>query len=677
MKIKKQEDIKDCGISIVQAFHNYFYNRWISINLLKKKASYGLKGINIEGMCDIAEEFGMKLTPMKGNFEALKELNLSKPIIALIGNDQENHYVIIKKINKWSFKIIDPLTGQAETIPSKKFKFQFLDVIIMVEKTSYSRKETKVNSLFEYILEFKTLIPWIFLSIIISIIVLFSSSFFMKIIMDQIIPGALNKTLLVLLLGFIILTILGALNNGFKNFIIYKMNLQINMEITQKFNNKIKNANLIEVEKLTKADIIRRSAFIESISLFISSTVFSLTSEILVCLISSVVLIWINVKLFLISLVVAIILIISTFTNQSILSKKYGKYIKEQINNATINLDSYEMIKQLKSPKFKNLFLIKQSKSLYKFKKIDKNIWITNNLYDVFQNIITNVAPLIIIGLATNYVIDSKMSIGSLILYISMFHFFINPVTSIFNIIIKYPMIKKEMDMLQYILDLKDEKMNKKGKKIKFIESIKFNKLKFGYESGINILNIKKFEIKENIILKGMNGSGKSTLMDIISTNYNTPGVFFNNLETKYYNLEHLRSNIFMMNPSNHMPNIKVIDFITDGNLKSYENFLINYKKLNLKVILDDMKIPLEKKMINNASNFSSGQRQVIQLMKLFSSNYKLILLDESFDNINKKICKKIIKAINKTFKKALFVEISHNGIFVKKGKEVLLESLK
>ncbi|TCG10852.1 Mbov_0121 family peptidase domain-containing ABC transporter [Mycoplasma todarodis] len=677
MRIKKQEDIKDCGISILQAFHNYFYNRWININIFKKKALYGLKGINVEGMCELARVFGMKLSPMKGNIEALKDLKLSKPIIALIGNEEENHYVIIEKIRKRHLKITDPMTGQTEWIPFKKFQFQFLDIIIYVEKIGYSHKHVKVNSIFEYLTQFKTLIPLLLISTLISILVLFSSSFFMKIIMDQVIPGALNKTLIVLFVGFVTMSVLGALNNGFKNFVIYKMSLQISMEITNKFNNKVKNVKLMELQKLTRTDLMRRAAFIEPISLFISSTVFSISSEVLMCLISSVVLIWINVKLFLISAIVMSLLLISTLISQTILNKKYGKYIKSQIENATINLDSLGMSKQLKNPSLKTFFLIKQSECLYNFKKIDKKIWIINNIYEVIETIITSISPLVIVVIATNYVIESKLSIGSLILYISMFHFFVNPTTSIANVVVKFPLIKKEMDMLQYVLDFKEEKINLKGKQIKEIKNIKLSNISFGFETGKTLLKIKQFEINKHIRLKGENGSGKTTFLDIISTNYNIPGVYYNNLETKYYNLNQLRESIFRIDPSDYLPSVKVIEYLTNNNAKQYKVFLENYQTFHLDEIIKKMNISLDKKMINNASNFSSGQRQMIQLLKLFTKEYKIIMLDEAFDNIEKENCEKVISSISDLHKNALFIEISHNNIFVKKGKEVNVESFK
>ncbi len=499
----------------------------------------------------------------------------------------------------------------------------------------------------------------------------------MKIIMDQIIPGALNKTLTVLFAGFVLISILGSLNNGFKNFIVYKMSLHISMEITQKFNKKIKDADLLKIQKLTKTDIIRRTSFIEPISLFIASTIFSLTTEVTICLIASSILIWISVKLFLISLIVVILLLISTIVGQRIINNKYGTFIKKQIDYATMNLDSLEMNKQLKTPSIKQFFLMKQSETLYNFKKVDKKIWVSNNIYGVVQSIITNIAPLIIILLATQYVIEDKLTIGSLILYISMFHFFVDPTTSIANVFMKYPLIKKEMDMLQYILDLEDEKINPKGKQLKVIDSIKLKDVSFGYETGKNILNIRNLSIDQDIVLKGSNGSGKTTLLDIISTNYHVPGVYYNKLETKYYNLDSIRNDIFRVNPTDHLPNMTIINFITDDDVKNYEFFFQKYEELNLQHILDETGISLDKKMINNASNLSAGQRQIVHLLRLFSRAYKLIILDEAFENIDPSISKKIINSIKDSHKNSLFIEISHNKIFVKGGKEVDIETFK
>ncbi|NQZ66086.1 MAG: hypothetical protein HRT99_02585 [Mycoplasmatales bacterium] len=78
-------------------------------------------------------------------------------------------------------------------------------------------------------------------------------------------------------------------------------------------------------------------------------------------------------------------------------------------------------------------------------------------------------------------------------------------------------------------------------------------------------------------------------------------------------------------------------------------------------------------KIENNASNISSGQRQIIMLLRLFAFDYELILLDEAFENIDLKKTKLLGKMI-KDFQKGLIIEVSHSKKFITNAKELNIE---
>ncbi|CAM9141443.1 Mbov_0121 family peptidase domain-containing ABC transporter [Mycoplasma marinum] len=677
MKIKKQDDIKDCGLTILQAFHAHFYNRWININEMKQKALYGTKGINVEGICSIGKAFGMKLTPMKGDFDSFKGLKIKNPIIALIGNTENNHYVIVNRITKRSVHISDPLTGQEEVLNLEKFGIRFLGVIIYVEKSQYIHKRIKIRSLYEYVFQFKRLIPFVFISSIISVIIMFSSSWFMKIIMDQIIPGALSNTLETLFAGFISLSILGIINRIFRNYIIYKISLQISIEITEKFNKKLMETPYLSISKLSKSDIIRRASFIETLSLFLSSAIFSIFSEIITCIVASFVLIWIDEKLFYIAIITSFLLVFTTIITQKILNKKYSSYIKTQIKQASCNLDVLDSLKRARQTDTKDLFLMRQTKTLYNFKKQDKAIWNINNLHSFAQSIIRVISPMIVIFLATNAVISHELSLGSLILFISMFSFFIEPTLSLTSVFIKYPLVKKEMDMLSFVLEIPNEKLNPKGAKLEILKNIELKNVIFYYEEGKDIINTKNYKIDNHLRIRGKNGSGKSTLFDLLSTTIHVKGIFLNGIETKYYDLRQVRDETFVTSPNSYILKTNVLEYATENNLKRQEVFIKNFKNYKLDKMFLRMGLELDQSILGNAENISSGQRQMVQLLPLFSKKFKLILLDEAFENLDDKISTKLMEGIKQYQNEAIFIEISHSGKYIQKSKEVSIEKFK
>ena len=85
--------------------------------------------------------------------------------------------------------------------------------------------------------------------------------------------------------------------------------------------------------------------------------------------------------------------------------------------------------------------------------------------------------------------------------------------------------------------------------------------------------------------------------------------------------------------------------------------------------------LSLDTMLINNGQNISSGQRQLVTVLRLFAYKYKLIILDEALENIDKKKINAISQAIN-DFQDALYIEVSHSKRYISKGKEVDIETI-
>ena len=77
----------------------------------------------------------------------------------------------------------------------------------------------------------------------------------------------------------------------------------------------------------------------------------------------------------------------------------------------------------------------------------------------------------------------------------------------------------------------------------------------------------------------------------------------------------------------------------------------------------------------NNASNVSSGQKQIINILRLFAFKYELIILDEAFENVDRKNIKFLSNRIL-DYQDSIFVEISHSKKYLTTGKEVDIEDI-
>ena len=201
MTIKKQSDINECGLVIVQSLHKEFHSEHIDINELKRNSNLSEKGMTIANLILLGEKYGVKIEAFKGKAKDFLANELNGYYGAMFDNNGMNHYVLFKRTGK-KLLIFDPIKGKY-TITEEEFEKNFGGVVFEVEKGYYIKEKQDVIKPFSLLLKQKQILFTIIVLILISIATTFISSVFMKVIIDTIIPGALKNQLTVIILIFI------------------------------------------------------------------------------------------------------------------------------------------------------------------------------------------------------------------------------------------------------------------------------------------------------------------------------------------------------------------------------------------------------------------------------------------------------------------------------------------
>lgn len=225
------------------------------------------------------------------------------------------------------------------------------------------------------------------------------------------------------------------------------------------------------------------------------------------------------------------------------------------------------------------------------------------------------------------------------------------------------PIFLKEFELLNFVLNIEKETTGKYHQKI---SDIKLKDLSVSYYKNKTLFYIEKMQIKENLHIIGKNGSGKSTFLRLLNQEIVYNGDFLiNNLDLKYYDQNELRKRICYIKSQNYFPNISVLSFITNENPEKIQNLINNFQRFDIQEMLYEWQISLDSKFVNNGSNFSSGQKQIIAILQLLTKDFDLILLDEAFENIDEKNFEFLKKVISNYQKNAIFIEISHSKRYV------------
>ncbi|MHA0314628.1 Mbov_0121 family peptidase domain-containing ABC transporter [Mesomycoplasma ovipneumoniae] len=664
MKVFLQKDLKDCGLAVLQSIYHFFYDKKISINSLKTKAFYSNDGINIANLERLAKEFGIILESYGGPYENLKTLEIVKPTIILIKTGDLNHYVLLTKVKKSKFEIIDPLKGKVK-IKAETMAKIFQNVVIFAQKDpEYKRSKIKDKSWnnWWFFLESKSNWYLIFLFFI-TAVSNFLSSLFMKTIIDKVLPQQDIGLVIKVSLFFAWILIWRILQDIIKKIYIHKIELKIEKDIFDRFFNALKTGKNFQLLKLDNHDYIRRINLIPSFAAFSASFYYHIFNEVITFLISFFILLWIDIKILGLIIGIGIIyLFISIIVRKSI-SKNHQFLMEDQLNSLTSTNDMIFSLENLKRDDvYKNL-KHQFDEKYYRYKKTEFNIWKKESYLSSFNNFLFSIAPILIVVISSFWIFDKKLSIGELLLFLSFFSFFINPLSSFVNIVTNLPIFLKEFELLNFVLNIEKETTGKYHQKI---SDIKLKDLSVSYYKNKTLFYIEKMQIKENLHIIGKNGSGKSTFLRLLNQEIVYNGDFLiNNLDLKYYDQNELRKRICYIKSQNYFPNISVLSFITNENPEKIQNLINNFQRFDIQEMLYEWQISLDSKFINNGSNFSSGQKQIIALLQLLTKDFDLILLDEAFENIDEKNFEFLKKVISNYQKNAMFIEISHSKRYV------------
>lgn len=660
MKIKQQTDIKDCGISIIHFFSKYLYDKDLKLSKIKEQAFFNQQGISIKNLENLANHFGIILDSFHCNLATLLELKINSPIAILLKNEYFNHYVILEKIKKDIFYIQDPIKGRVK-LTKQEFEANFLNIVIMASKNasfSFTKEEKQQwNSIF-YFLNDRNNWAVLFL-IFISAILNFISIFYLKTIIDKVLPYKQVDMLYKVVLFFLWIFIWKFVQDIIKQIYIKKLQIKKEQYLFDKFLVALNKGINQQIYKLDAADYLKRINFIPTFASFSSHFYFNIFNELVTFLLSFFILLWISWQLFLIILAISIVFLFISFVFKKLISKQINFLYETNTESISAVNDFIFSLKNLKNNDLYKMLKNKFDNSYFSFKNKEFSIWKLKFSLSQLQNFFLVITPIFLVYITSFWIFDNTLSLGTLLIFISFFSFFINPLNSISEMLAVYPSISKEIDAINFILNVEREKI---GEKLQEIKKIELKQLSCNFIIYKKIFSIKNLIIDKNLILEGRNGAGKSSLLRILNLDQDYKGDFFvNDLNVNFYNKEFLREQILYIKNENYFPKTDIFSYITYAEKKKVETFLNNIQNYDLQPLLEQWDIKLDDILYDNAKKFSSGQKQIINCLQLLTKNFDLILLDEAFENIsqeNFKILKKIIKDFQKD---AIFIEVSHS----------------
>ena len=386
--------------------------------------------------------------------------------------------------------------------------------------------------------------------------------------------------------------------------------------------------------------LVRVVNYINSLSDILSNGFVNLIADMVTLVITIGFMLYLNVKLTLVTLICIPILLIVMLSiknaqrraNQKISTKQsnLNAYVHESINGVKVT--------QAFSRKKENINIYKEvceecSDAWMKAVRLNFLVWPTIETVSMISISLIYITSIILL--------KGTVSLGLLTAFISYVWIFWFPITNIGNF---YNTLINAMAYLERIFEAMDEipEMDKpEAIDINNIEGkVTFSNVNFEYEKGHPILEDINIDVKkgEKIALVGPTGAGKTTIVNLLSRFYKVEEgkILVDNIDINDVTSKSLRKEIGVMLQDTFIFSGTIIDNIRYGKLDATEDEVIKAAKI---VRAHDFIIDFEKGyntyLNEQGSDLSVGQRQLISFARVLLADPKILILDEATSSID------------------------------------------
>lgn len=684
----KQHDITDCGAACLATISKQ-YGFKTSISKIREVAGTDKQGTNAYGIIKAANQLGFTAKGVKGDKEAFFT-DFPLPSIAhVIVDGSLLHYVVIHKITKKQVIIADPAEGIVKLTPEEFFgekaeegkppKYQWSGVLILMVPDDTFEKGDETQGLFQRFFHLlkpqKRLILNIFLASLLITFLGILGSFYFKVLLDDILPAGLIKTLHVLSIGVILLNLFKVLLGAIRSYLLMYLSQKLDIALLLGYYNHVLELPMNFFGSRKVGEIISRFNDASNVRDAISGATLTVMIDTLMALAGGIILYIQNSRMFLVTIVVMVLYFIIVFS----FNKPYRKLNETQMeDNAQLTSYMIESLNGIQTVKAYNAENEVNRKTETKFVKLLKSVFKLSAVGNIQNSLVAFVeltGGIVILWVGAYNVIQGNLSVGQLITFNSLLGYFLDPVKNLINLQPQMQTAVVAGERLGEILDLEPEKTENEDRKL-VMESLRgdisFDNITFRYGTRRPVLKDITMNITQGqkVALVGESGSGKTTLARLLLNLYTAEEgeILINDSNIKDINIESLRDKIAYIPQETFLFSGSIMDNLTLGlNDVSTEEVIDASKKASAHEFINELPLRYETRLEENGSNLSGGQRQRLAIARAILKKPDILILDEATSNLDTITERAISDTIAEYSKEITTIVIAHRLSTIKK----------
>lgn len=660
-----QEDNKDCGAACLSMIVK-FYNGFVPYEQLKDQLGTSKEGISASKIVTEAKKYGFEAKGIEGEFQKLQEETIILPCIAhVLLNQMYYHYIVLYEMNvkKKYFIVGDPSKGiykmsfqEFEKIWNRVI-LTFYPKIPIVHIETNNFLKTQIIELFE-----KEKNPFIIIIVLSVVITIFSIlySFMLEHFISMLDTHNEYLYLCCSILLYTTFILLKNVGSYFRNKLFVHVYQRFDFLFMKRIFHQILDLPYRYYKNRTTGEMIARIQDIAVIRSFLSTILLSSIIDFPLLIISAILLYLISEKLFLIAFISLAIYFVFLIIYGRMITKRVEQLEEENAKVTSYMVEAiggYESIfgSHLKE-QVENQFCDRYVNYVDCMKKIE-NI---QNQSQVINQSILDFSNLLILSLGIWMVAKEETTIASLLLFHSLFMYFISPIRNLFSLSGQFKKVKVSFQRLSNLL-IEQKQIGIYNQKI--TGQIEFRNLQFSYHNNYPVLKNLNFKIKagSKVMIIGESGNGKSTILKLLMKYYEIPRnkVYIDDIDINDYKQETIDNNILYTSMREQLftgPLITNILLDKEPN-EQYQEIV---KLTEVDEIIKNNSLGHHLVLEENGANLSGGEKQRVALARTLLLPFEILLLDEATSQMDVSMERRIVKRVFQKFKDKTIIMISH-----------------
>jgi ATP-binding cassette subfamily B protein len=720
VKFQPQHDSMDCGPACLKMIARH-YKRDYNLSFLRDLCGLSHGGVSLKGISEGAEKIGFHTMAVSVTVDRLiKEAPL--PVVA---HWDQNHFVVIYKINSGKVYIADPAHGLLKyhleefkmhwislssspaevvevrdqlgnvlgTVDERKSGGDQKGVLLLIEPTPlfYSidiNEESGIQSkkgfffLFQYLFSFKKLIFQLFNGMLAGSLLLLLFPFLTQSVVDFGINHRDLSFIYIILTAQLMLFFSRTVVDFIRNWILLHISARVNINLISDFLIKLMKLPISFFDTKMIGDLLQRVNDHYRIEQFLTSATLNVLFSVFNFVIFSAVLAFYSGKIF------AVFLLGSIFYAGWIVIflKRRRDLDFKRFNRMRENQDSLiQLIQGMQEIKLHNCEQEKRweweriQTRLYKISMSSLKLNQYQQAGSIFINELKNIT---ITFLAAQSVIKGEITLGMMLSIQYIIGQLNSPIEQMIGFVHSAQDAKLSLERLAEIHDKKDEeslleeKVSELGiDKGLYLKNLSFHYPGMAHEKVLSGIDLDLPEGKITAIV-GMSGSGKTTLLKLLLGFYKP---LEGTIKVGNYSIENIRSKVWREKCGAVMQDGYIFsDSIAKNIALGAEK--IDKKKLNsaidtanIREFIENLPLGLNTKIGADGQGISAGQKQRILIARAVYKEPEYLFFDEATNALDANNERTIMENLDEFFKGKTVVVVAHRLSTVKNADQIIV----